>query len=91
MLHIGEVLQAFDTWFAQGYANLLVDPRSAASGEVTLTTYERWFATQPPESCCAAGCWSEVPPYVLHTAGIPLSMFGPCSIPAGCTPPGRGY
>ena len=71
MLDTGEVLQAFDTWFARGYADLPADPRLAASGEVTLCTYERWFATKPAESSCAVGRWSEVPPYVLHTAGIP--------------------
>jgi hypothetical protein len=75
MLDTGEVLQAFDTWFAHGYADLPADPRSAASGEVALCTYERWFATQPAESSCAVGRWSEVPPYVLHTAGIP-SLHG---------------
>mgnify|MGYP001807771111 CR=1 FL=1 len=41
MLHTGEVLQAFYTWFAQGYADLPGDPRSAAAWEVTLCTYER--------------------------------------------------
>ena len=55
----------------RGYAGLPGDPRQANSQQVSLCTYEHWFAVEDIGSHYVDGGWSELPDYVLHTAGIP--------------------
>lgn len=70
-LNVSEVLLAFDDWFTRGYAGLPGDPRQANSQQVSLCTYEHWFAVEDIGSHYVDGGWSELPDYVSHTAGIP--------------------
>ena len=44
VLSLDTVLDAFDSWFAQGYRDVPTDPRQATHAQVSLCTYERWFA-----------------------------------------------
>jgi len=53
------------------YCGLPVDPRQASTSDVSLCTYERWFAAEPAAVSYCNGGWSSVPEYVSRTAGIP--------------------
>lgn len=70
-LPVVEVLSAFDTWWCREFSEALADPRNAPTSQVSLCTYEQWFATEPVMGGYDRGCLSRVPGYVANTAGIP--------------------
>jgi len=65
------VLRAFDEWWCAAYCDSPVDPRQASTHDVSLCTYERWFAAEPATDSYCTGGWPSVPEYVSRTAGIP--------------------
>ena len=63
-------MTAFDDWFMQDWHDLPGDPRSADSGKVLLSVYDRWFSQQQSRGFDGVDRYGLSPAHVAHTAGI---------------------